>query len=217
MKKTLFCCLALLAIGLPLFAGGGRQKSGGSTAAAANSLTVALLEGWYPAVSINDNLRVWQEIEKKTGIHVNFQAFADYDIAMQPVIASGSQLPDIMLIPPAWGSTGVYQLGQDGVFRQLDDLIAKYAPNIQKFLKDTPAIIGYITAPDGKIYSVCDVDLFNNDYAMSTFFLRKDWMDKLGLKEPVTIDDWHSVLTAFRDRDPNGNGKKDEDLLFTDS
>src|SRR5690606_24106171 len=45
--------------------------------------------------------------------------------------------------------------------------------------------------------------------------LRKDWLDKLKLETPKTIADWEKVLTAFRDGDPNGNGKKDEiPLIF---
>lgn len=32
----------------------------------------------------------------------------------------------------------------------------------------------------------------------------------LNLKEPVTTDDWYQVLKAFKEKDPNGNGKPDE-------
>lgn len=44
--------------------------------------------------------------------------------------------------------------------------------------------------------------------------LRQDWLDKLNLEVPTTIDEWHTVLTAFRDGDPNGNGEADE-IPFT--
>jgi putative aldouronate transport system substrate-binding protein len=212
MKKILFVFLGVLMIGLPLFAGGQRQGStAGGGAQAGNSLTVACLEGWYSAVSINDNLPIWQEIEKRTGIHINWQANSDYDTAMQPVIASGSRLPDIMLIPPSWSNSGVYKLGLDGLILPLDDLIAKSAPDIQKLFRENPALKAAVTAPDGKIYSICDAPMFVNTMVVqSSLFLRQDWLDKLGLAVPVTIDDWYRVLTAFRDRDPNGNGRKDE-------
>jgi putative aldouronate transport system substrate-binding protein len=215
MKKTFFAVLTLLVIGLPLFAGGGRQGSGGGQSKSsqnANSLTLACLEGWYSAVSINDNLPIWQEMEKRSGIHINFQAIPEgsYNQTMQPVIASGSQLPDIMLIPPVWNNSGVFKLGQDGVIIPLDDLIAKHAPDIQKVFQQYPFLKAAVTAPDGKIYSICDTPMFVNDLVIPVTFLRKDWLDKLGLKEPTTIDEWHTVLTAFRDQDPNGNGRKDE-------
>ena len=40
--------------------------------------------------------------------------------------------------------------------------------------------------------------------------IRKDWLDKLGLEMPHDPESLYQVLKAFRDRDPNGNGKKDE-------
>lgn len=40
-------------------------------------------------------------------------------------------------------------------------------------------------------------------------FWRKDWLDKLGLEVPKTLDDYEKVLTAFVEEDPDGNGKKD--------
>lgn len=40
--------------------------------------------------------------------------------------------------------------------------------------------------------------------------INKSWLDKLGLKVPDTIDDLYNVLKAFKEQDPNGNGKQDE-------
>jgi putative aldouronate transport system substrate-binding protein len=53
--------------------------------------------------------------------------------------------------------------------------------------------------------------MFVNDWVLtSPLFIRQDWLDKLGLKVPATIDEWYTVLKAFKDRDPNGNGQRDE-------
>lgn len=40
--------------------------------------------------------------------------------------------------------------------------------------------------------------------------IRHDWLDKLNLKAPTTIKEWHDVLTAIKTKDPNGNGTADE-------
>jgi len=37
---------------------------------------------------------------------------------------------------------------------------------------------------------------------------------KLNLQEPKTIEELHDVLVAFAEKDPNGNGKKDEVPIF---
>lgn len=47
-------------------------------------------------------------------------------------------------------------------------------------------------------------------YARYGACIRKDWLDKLGLEMPKTQDELVTVLKAFRDLDPNGNGLKDE-------
>lgn len=39
--------------------------------------------------------------------------------------------------------------------------------------------------------------------------IRKDWLDKLGLKTPKTLDELIVVAKAFTERDPDGNGKND--------
>ena len=45
---------------------------------------------------------------------------------------------------------------------------------------------------------------------LNVSMIRQDWLDKLGLDMPETLDDWYNVLKAFKTQDPNGNGKADE-------
>jgi putative aldouronate transport system substrate-binding protein len=52
--------------------------------------------------------------------------------------------------------------------------------------------------------------MLESNYLEQNFMINKRWLDKLGLAVPKTIDELRSVLIAFRDKDPNGNGKKDE-------
>ncbi|MDF2926748.1 MAG: extracellular solute-binding protein family 1 [Paenibacillaceae bacterium] len=58
---------------------------------------------------------------------------------------------------------------------------------------------------DGKIYGV---PLFR-DIGRAAYNYRKDWMDQLGLKLPVTLDDWYNVQKAMVTQDPDKNGKQD--------
>jgi putative aldouronate transport system substrate-binding protein len=39
--------------------------------------------------------------------------------------------------------------------------------------------------------------------------IRKDWLDRLGLAVPRTLDEFLAVMKAFRDQDPNGTGLRD--------
>jgi putative aldouronate transport system substrate-binding protein len=173
------------------------------------TLTFSCLEGWYSAVSINDVLPVWKEFERRTGAVVEFEAFGDYNAAMQPRVAAGQDLPDIMLIPPAWGNSGVYRLATDGLIIPIDELITEHAPNIVMLLDANPALKGLLTAPDGSIYTVADAPMFVNDMVVNNaMFIRQDWLDALGLPVPVTIEDWYETLVAFKSYDSTGTGKE---------
>ena len=44
--------------------------------------------------------------------------------------------------------------------------------------------------------------------------MRQDWLNNLGLEVPTNVEELHTVLTAFRNDDPNGNGLKDEVPFF---
>ena len=47
---------------------------------------------------------------------------------------------------------------------------------------------------------------FNNSLVM---WIRQDWLDKVDMEIPTTLDELHDVLVAFVNEDPDGNGIKD--------
>ena len=76
--------------------------------------------------------------------------------------------------------------------------------------KTNPAIKPLITLLDGKIYGLPH---YNDCYHCSMsqkMWVYKPWLDKLGLKVPETTDEFEAMLKAFKEKDPNGNGKADE-------
>jgi putative aldouronate transport system substrate-binding protein len=55
-----------------------------------------------------------------------------------------------------------------------------------------------------KIYSVVS---YRTAIAQRNVFIRKDWLDKLGMPVPKNMGEFYQALKAFRDRDPGGVGK----------
>src|SRR5690606_34606551 len=45
--------------------------------------------------------------------------------------------------------------------------------------------------------------------SVRTYFIRKDWLYKLNMPIPKNYDQYLETLRAFRNNDPDGNGKKD--------
>ena len=128
--------------------------------------------------------------------------------ALNLVLASG-KIPDIV------GSSRlkdfVNQYGPEGAFLPLNDLIDEHAPNLKAFFEKNPNIASAIKAADGNIYYI--PYLPDGKYGRA-YFIRYDWLEKLGLETPDNVDELETVLKAFRDNDPNGNGLKDEVPFF---
>jgi putative aldouronate transport system substrate-binding protein len=102
-------------------------------------------------------------------------------------------------------------------FRTLGGIM-NLAPYIDQYLPDLKKLLGEDTARPGRDFIYRD-EISNDNgqiygipsarvaIAQRNIFIRKDWLDKLGLKVPTNINEFHEVLIAFRDHDPGNVGK----------
>lgn len=60
---------------------------------------------------------------------------------------------------------------------------------------------------DGKIMAIPSSN--HADGSLKNMWIRKDWLDKLGLELPDTLEELEAVARAFVEQDPDGNGQKD--------
>ncbi|NQX67103.1 ABC transporter substrate-binding protein [Paenibacillus alba] len=169
---------------------------------------------------------MYKELEKATGVKVEFQhpplEVPQAQEQFNLMIAT-NELPDV--IEASWGATsgavirypgGPEKAILDKKIIKLNDLIDKYAPNLTKLLAAHPDWKKQISTDEGSIYAF---PFLRGDDKVRVFFgpsIRQDWLDKLGLKMPTTIDEWYTVLKAFKEKDPNGNGKADEIPIYLD-
>lgn len=118
-------------------------------------------------------------------------------------IAAGN-IPNVFM---PWNGDEI-DLAKNGAITDLTDLLPKYAPNMWKLIPQDVWNVVKANDPTGQghIYWVPSF----NDFEKESGLIRKDWLDKLGLQMPKTQADFVNVLEAFRDKDPNGNGKADE-------
>ena len=153
---------------------------------------------------------VWQEIAKRTNVNLEgtvSKTNANEEEAFNLMLSSGDLADVIGYVNGA----ELEKLGRDGGLLALNDLIDEHAPNIKALLESDPKFRQGATSLDGNIYYIPK----NQSLLSAEFYwIRQDWLDKLGLEVPTTVDELYTVLTAFRNEDPNGNGKKDEIPLF---
>lgn len=60
---------------------------------------------------------------------------------------------------------------------------------------------------DGKIYGI--PQLASSSDQVPVLWIRKDWLENLGLEAPQTTEDFYAVAKAFTENDPDGNGQDD--------
>lgn len=70
------------------------------------------------------------------------------------------------------------------------------------------------TLKDGVRYGVPQANDFADNAGM--YWIRKDWLDKLGMGIPTTQDELLEIAIAFRDGDLDGNGKDDTIPIYFD-
>jgi putative aldouronate transport system substrate-binding protein len=155
-----------------------------------------------------DEMGCYRELEKRTGIHLEFQhppLQRDQD-QFNLLVASG-KYPDIL--ETNWLGTyagGPAKAIKDGVIIRLNDVVDRYAPNLKKLLTEHPEWRKQIVTDEGDVYCF---PFLRSEPILLTFIgpvIRADWLDKLGLKVPTTIDAWHTMLKAFKEQNVNGKG-----------
>jgi putative aldouronate transport system substrate-binding protein len=120
--------------------------------------------------------------------------------------AASGQLPDIIGAIAMPGTGRYYQWIGDGVVRPLPD-VSSY-PEINKLMG----------LPEVKAFTVDGQDYFlpRSTYSDPAWWAmdrgliaRKDWMEKLGVSDPKTEQDYIDLTVAFAESDPDGNGADD--------
>lgn len=151
--------------------------------------------------------------EERTGVHVEWEIVQAADqneknTALN-VRMAGGEYGDVIMDFNA--SPTVAQLyGQQGAFMPMNDLIDKAGIFTKRAWEMYPLSKTAMTASDGKIYSLIQVNDCYHCSMSQKLWINKVWLDKLGLGIPQTLDEYADALRAFKTGDPNGNGKADE-------
>lgn len=226
MKKRLIAMVLCTSLSVSLLAGCGAKKEqvdtssdlvttndGSELAAGAltkEKITLNFVAPKAPLAPNYDEMLIFQRLEEETNVHIEWENIpeTDYQTKKNLLLASGD-LPDAFY-NAGFSDLDIVRYGEDGTIIPLEDLIEEYAPNLKKILEKRPEIKQMITAPDGHIYSLPraeEMGLITVPFFLS---INKTWLDKLGLEVPKTTEEFYTALKAFKEQDPNGNGKADE-------
>ena len=156
---------------------------------------------------MNEYTELTRELVKdQIGVDMDLVQGGDNWKQQLALFISGGNIPDLI----AFMDQSTFQgYAAEGAFYDITDLIHDY-PNILSYLS---TVSGYTadkllerTTLDGRIYGIPGVTVARSYYTEN---VRTDWLEKVGLESPVTLDDWTNVMRAFKTQDPDGDGKDD--------
>ena len=157
------------------------------------------------------DMMVWKEYEKLTNIHIEWELVSDENITeRRNIVMASGELPDAFHTAK-FGSSDIVKYANEGMFLRVDDLIGKYAPNLNTLLQD-PLVKAGMTLEDGGMYSFPYLaeDDFLGVRAGSKLWYNTAWLKALGKSQPTNTEEFYQLLKAIKEADPNGNGKADE-------
>ena len=170
-------------------------------------ISPAIMGDWNQEEAMNSVY--YQRMTEETNISIDWLWYAantadDSQQKKSVAIASG-EIPDFMIV----NSSQLSLLAKsDLINRNIGKIFEKYA---------SEELMGWTTAegPAALESATYDGDtigiplLSSSLDALPVMWIRRDWMEKLNLEMPETMEDLYNVMIAFRDQDPDGNGQAD--------
>ncbi|MDR1902203.1 MAG: extracellular solute-binding protein [Treponema sp.] len=198
--KTLFIpALAAIIVSGSLFAAGGNQAAAGG---GGDRFKFSFMANFNQPEAPKDTtkmLQYWKD-ELKADIEWTWVPNSAYNDKLAAQLAA-ADLPSVVVVRSPKDAI-IVQSVRDGLFWPLDKYVNNPAyPNLDK-LGDMRLDNLKI---DGKLYAFPK----ERDIVRSCVYFRQDWMDKLGLKSPTTMEEIYEIIRAFTERDPDGNGRND--------
>jgi len=159
--------------------------------------------------TIEDNVHT-RLIKERLGIEIKYNWIVTntndgYKNKLRLELSSGGEMPDVVVYRGDMETVNL--LIDSGQFMAVDELLEQYAGEEYKKGLELDPTIWYPITRDGKKMALPILDYaYNGDQAL---WIREDWLRKLNLKAPTTLEEMEAVMDAFVNQDPDGNGVKD--------
>ncbi len=150
--------------------------------------------------------RFFQHMAEKTGIDFQFRQYSDPASYQEALLNLKQDAPDL-LFKAALSPAMAIRLLEEGVLIDLAPYLQAHCPNLSALMTERPDIRRAITLPGGQIAALPFVETAP---AQNALWINKAWLDELKLGLPQNHEELEQALQAFKDKDPNRNGKRDE-------
>ena len=161
-----------------------------------------------PHIGNPDQMLTLKKYEEMTNVKIEWDAVSSDGFSERVnLVMASTEMPDAIMK----GVPDIAKSAADGAIIDLTQLVEDYAPGLSELYRQFPAAHAASKSPDGGMYSVPSINtLTPNRTAHRNLWINRKWLDALSLSVPTSTDERLTVLRAFRDNDPNGNGENDE-------
>ena len=164
----------------------------------------SLING-LPGETLEDNR--WTRLDEEVlGIKIKYDWTAKGDLYRQKFgasIASGN-IPDVVKV----NAQQLRELSNAGLIEDLTDVYEQYASTLTKRVLSEEGDGPFETATiDGKLMGIPQTSSSIEDADL--LWIRTDWLHRLGLKPPTTMQELLTISKAFTEDDPDHNGEDD--------
>ncbi|MDR2080146.1 MAG: extracellular solute-binding protein [Treponema sp.] len=201
LSRIFYLLAVMLVTGSLLYAGGARS-GGTQSASGRQKLRVEIYDRGTAGLNLTNNLKT-RFVQEKFGdprnVDIEFVPVPRaQEIDMLNILMAANNAPDICF---TYNTATVTNYVQEGGLLDLGPYLqTESGKKLTAYM--TPAVLEY-GVWNGIQYAIPAKRI---EAAAICTYIRKDWLDKLGLKPPATFDEFYQTLIAFKTRDPGGLG-----------
>lgn len=203
--KKIFCMLLSAGLVVSLLAGcGGNEKA--SIAGEGSKPKLKALQ-MYTREDVNNHV-IAKLLEERTGYSVEYETLSqDKPYDKLNLLLAGGESYDVVSMG---NNKNVYaKYAANGALNDLEPLLKEYGKNL----------LTKISQQSYDILKVNDKNYGIPNTASATvqagILIRMDWLDKLELDMPTTVEEFTNVLRAFKEKDPAVNQEKNVPFVLT--
>ncbi len=162
-----------------------------------------------------NDVYVWQKYEEMTGINVDWVQMQGSEKGEKIAAALSTGDYADLIFRCRLSQETLTEYGEQGLIVDLNEnnMLETYAPNTWNYLQTHPDTLASVMSPDGKIYSLPQVNSGAELRVSRKLFINKKWLENVNMEVPATTEELYQVLKAFKEQDANGNGDPDDDIL----
>lgn len=144
--------------------------------------------------------RTFMVMEELTNVKLEWTEVTTTLAATQfQLMVAGGDYTDMIFNASSLYNTGLDGAVEDEVFLPFNDYVEEYAPRFYALATYNEDIYNSVTTAAGNFVSFVGFT-DKKAYVDTGFVIRQDFLDQVGMEAPETYDEYHDVLTAFKNQ-----------------